>query len=171
VRQSEGDIRVYSEPNQGTTFKIYLPRVDAEAQSTPTTSPEECMPQGTESVLVVEDDPAVRRLATTVLRDRGYKVDEACDGAEALLAMGAGAHFDLVVTDVIMPKMSGKELSDRIRATTPKTKVLFMSGYTDDALALHGVLELEPELLFLEKPFSPSRLARKVRETIDSREP
>ena len=171
VRQSEGDIRVYSEPNQGTTFKIYLPRVDAEAQSTPTTSPEECMPQGTESVLVVEDDPAVRLLATTVLRDRGYKVDEACDGAEALLAMGAGAHFDLVVTDVIMPKMSGKELSDRIRATTPKTKVLFMSGYTDDALALHGVLELEPELLFLEKPFSPGRLARKVRETIDSREP
>jgi PAS domain S-box-containing protein len=165
VRQSEGDIRVYSEPNRGTTFKVYLPRVDTEVESSSKPASDDSMPQGTESILIVEDDAAVRRLATTVLRDRGYKVHEARDGAEALDAIGAGQHFDLVVTDVIMPKMSGKDLSERIRATTPQTKVLFMSGYTDDALALHGVLA--PEIVFLEKPFSPARLARKVRETID----
>ena len=165
ICQSEGDIRVYSEPNSGTTFKIYLPRVDVSATGGTAAPKPESLPAGTESVLIVEDEAAVRRLATSVLRDRGYQVQAACDGMEALDFIGQGARFDLVVTDVIMPKMSGKELNDRIKVVAPQTKVLFMSGYTDDALALHGVLD--PEFLFLEKPFSPARLARKVRETID----
>jgi signal transduction histidine kinase/ActR/RegA family two-component response regulator len=164
IRQSEGDIRVYSEPNCGTTFKIYLPRADA-AASASAARPGDDVPKGNESVLVVEDEAAVRRLTTSVLRDCGYRVKEACDGTEALELMKTGQSFDLVVTDVIMPRMSGRELYDRLKVTNPAVKVLFMSGYTDDALALHGVLE--SEFAFIEKPFSPSRLGRKVRETID----
>ena len=164
IRQSEGDIRVYSEPNCGTTFKIYLPRADA-AASASAARPGDDVPKGNESVLVVEDEAAVRRLTTSVLRDCGYRVKEACDGTEALELMKTGQCFDLVVTDVIMPRMSGRELYDRLKVTNPAVKVLFMSGYTDDALALHGVLE--SEFAFIEKPFSPSRLGRKVRETID----
>jgi len=164
IRQSEGDIRVYSEPNCGTTFKIYLPRADA-AASASAARPGDVVPKGNESVLVVEDEAAVRRLTTSVLRDCGYRVKEACDGTEALELMKTGQCFDLVVTDVIMPRMSGRELYDRLKVTNPAVKVLFMSGYTDDALALHGVLE--SEFAFIEKPFSPSRLGRKVRETID----
>ena len=167
ISQSDGDIRVYSEPNRGTTFKIYLPRADAQATPTPTAPQDELLPSGSESVLVVEDEAAVRRLATSVLRGRGYQVSEARDGAEALSFISQGTQFDLVLTDVIMPKMSGKELNDRIKAVAPHTKILFMSGYTDDALALHGVFD--PDFLFLEKPFSPGGLARKVRETIDMR--
>jgi CheY-like chemotaxis protein len=164
IRQSEGDIRVYSEPNSGTTFKIYLPRVDAAAVSVQEPKSGETMPRGSESILIVEDEAAVRRLASTVLRDCGYAVQETSDGAEALDVINGGTSFDLVVTDVIMPRMSGRELYDRLRATRPDVKVLFMSGYTDDALALHGVVE--PEFSFIEKPFSPFRFARKVRETI-----
>jgi PAS domain S-box-containing protein len=166
VCQSKGDIRVYSEPNCGTTFKIYLPRLDA--ASVPAASPAEgaVMPRGTESILVVEDEAAVRRLAVSVLRDCGYQVQEVCDGLEALALIDQETAFDLVITDVIMPKMSGRELYDRLKTTRPEIKVLFMSGYTDDALALHGVLDAE--FAFIEKPFSPSRLACKVRETIDA---
>ena len=124
------------------------------------------MPKGTESVLIVEDEAAVRRLATSVLRDRGYQVQEACDGAEALAVINKSAPFDLVLTDVIMPKMSGRVLYDHLKTSMPEVKVLFMSGYTDDALASHGVLDAE--FAFVEKPFSPSRLACKVREAIDA---
>jgi PAS domain S-box-containing protein len=164
VCQSDGDIRVYSEPNRGTTFKVYLPRVDATVPAVgKKVAP---MPAGTESVLIVEDEDAVRRLSTSVLRDCGYKVEHARDGAEALAMVNEGMAFDLIVTDVIMPKMSGRELHDRLKSTRPDIKVLFMSGYTDDALAVHGMLD--SEFAFIEKPFSPSRLACKVRETIDT---
>jgi PAS domain S-box-containing protein len=167
VSQSDGDIRLYSEPNRGTTFKIYLPRVDAPA-SAPARNPEsDVLPAGTESILVVEDDLAVRRLAMELLSECGYQVREAGDGAEAREIFNASPNFDLIVTDVIMPRMSGRELYDEIRTTAPQTQVLFMSGYTDDALAQHGVLE--PGLWFIEKPFSPARLARKVREVLDAR--
>jgi len=165
ICQSDGDIRVYSEPNCGTTFKIYLPRVDAPTTNTNGNNDPDTLPEGNESILIVEDEVAVRRLAATVLRTSGYRVQEARDGIEAYALIQANQPFDLVITDVIMPKMSGKELYDQIKATAPRIKVLFMSGYTDDALAHHGVLG--PELSFLEKPFSPSRLAQKVREVID----
>jgi len=166
ICQSDGDIRVYSELNCGTTFKIYLPRVDAPATTTTTTTDPETLPEGSESVLIVEDEASVRRLAASVLRGVGYRVQEARDAVEALSLIEARQPFDLVVTDVIMPKMSGKDLYDKIKVIAPRIKVLFMSGYTDDSLAHHGVLG--PELSFLEKPFSPAGLARKVREVIDS---
>jgi two-component system cell cycle sensor histidine kinase/response regulator CckA len=165
ICQSDGDIRVYSEVNCGTTFKIYLPRVDALVTTGANDPDADAMPNGKESLLIVEDEAAVRRLAVSVLRNCGYEVQEARDAMEALALIQTQPPFDLVITDVIMPKMSGKNLYDRIKVFAPRVKVLFMSGYTDDALAHHGVLE--PELAFLEKPFSPARLARKVREVID----
>lgn len=166
VCQSGGDIRVYSELNCGTTFKIYFPRVDAPATPIPEETDSDALPEGSESVLIVEDEASVRRLAASVLRGAGYQVQEARDAIEALALIEAKQPFDLVITDVIMPKMSGKDLYDKIKVIAPRIKVLFMSGYTDDALAHHGVLG--PELHFLEKPFSPSGLARKVREVADS---
>jgi PAS domain S-box-containing protein len=168
VSQSEGDIRVYSEPNCGTTFKIYLPRVREQHVDTPVHKLSTDLPRGTESLLMVEDDPAVRKLSVSVLRSCGYKIQEAVNAVEALSMMEQSASFDLVITDVIMPLMSGKELYDTIRQRFPSTRVLFISGYTDDALAHHGVLEAD--LSFLEKPFSPARLAQKVRAVLDDRD-
>jgi CheY-like chemotaxis protein len=165
ICQSEGDVRVYSELDCGTTFKIYLPRVDAPATPNGDPADPDTLPEGKESILIVEDEAAVRRLAASVLRSSGYQVQEARDAMEGLALIESKQPFDLVITDVIMPKMSGKELYDKIKVVAPRIKVLFMSGYTDDALAHHGVLG--PELSFLEKPFSPSRLANKVREVID----
>ncbi|HWD92292.1 MAG TPA: response regulator [Verrucomicrobiae bacterium] len=165
ICQSDGDIRVYSELNCGTTFKVYLPRVDAPTTAADTSIDPDALPEGSESILIVEDEAAVRRLAASVLRGAGYRVQEARDAIEAFTLIESKQPFDLVITDVIMPKMSGKELYDQIKVIAPRINVLFMSGYTDDALAHHGVLG--PELSFLEKPFSPAGLARKVREVID----
>jgi PAS domain S-box-containing protein len=162
ICQSNGDIRVYSELNNGTTFKIYLPRVNAPVSAIRPDAG--ALAPGNEQILIVEDDEAVRRLSASVLRGCGYKVHEAHDAVEALEQMDA-LELDLVLTDVIMPKMSGKELADHIKRAHPALKILFMSGYTDDALAHHGVLE--PGISFLEKPFSPARLTRKVRQVLD----
>jgi signal transduction histidine kinase/ActR/RegA family two-component response regulator len=164
ITQSGGDIRVYSELNSGTTFKIYLPRTDARPEPVAATNLETA-PPGTESILIVEDDPSVRELACVILRNCGYQVQESNDAFEALRLIKRNPNFDLVLTDVIMPQMSGKELHDAIKDQLPRTKVLLMSGYTDDALAHHGVLD--EGLSFLEKPFSPAKLARKVREVLD----
>jgi PAS domain S-box-containing protein len=165
VTQSGGDIRVYSEMNSGTTFKIYLPRTDAQPEAQ--TAPGDLeLPGGDESILVVEDDPAVRKLAGIILRERGYQVQESSNAFEALQLIRKNSSFDLVLSDVIMPQMSGKALSDEIRAHLPGMRILLMSGYTDDALANHGVLD--EGLSFLEKPFSPPRLTRKVRQVLDA---
>jgi two-component system cell cycle sensor histidine kinase/response regulator CckA len=165
VCQSGGDIRVYSEPGFGSTFKIYLPRTDAVKEQT-RSSEIESLPGGTERILVVEDDPAVRELAVTILREQGYEVGESNNAFEALALIRANASFDLILTDVIMPRMSGRELTDQIRSQLPKIKVLLMSGYTDDALAHHGVLE--DGISFLPKPFSPVQLTQKIREVLDT---
>lgn len=165
VTQSGGDIHVYSEPNSGTTFRIYLPRTDALLEPAATADTSD-MPTGTESILVVEDDPAVRRLAVVILGNCGYKIQESNNAFEALAVFRRNPNFDLIITDIIMPQMSGKELSDKIKMQRPHAKILLMSGYTDDALAHHGVLD--DGLLFLEKPFSPTKLARKVREVLDT---
>jgi PAS domain S-box-containing protein len=165
VCQSEGDIRVYSEPGSGTTFKIYLPRLDTENAGSPAPKGSNDLPHGKESLLVVEDDATVRKLVVKVLRGCGYEIHEAVNAIEAMAMIERDPAFDLVITDVIMPQMSGKELYDRIKTVMPKTRVLFISGYTDDALAHHGVLEAG--LSFLEKPFSPARLAQKVRAVLD----
>jgi len=165
ISQSGGDIRVYSELNHGTTFKIYLPRTDAAPESSVNTELNR-LPTGVESILVVEDEPAVRELAVLILRERGYQVQESGNAFEALALIRKNVAFDLVLTDVIMPQMSGKVLCDQIKSQIPHTKVLLMSGYTDDALAHHGVLD--EGLSFLEKPFSPLQLTRKVREVLDA---
>ncbi|EDY18155.1 multi-sensor hybrid histidine kinase [Chthoniobacter flavus Ellin428] len=166
VCQSGGDIRVYSEPGTGSTFKIYLPRLLTSSAeiSTPKASGE--LPRGQESVLMVEDDSSVRKLAASLLRSCGYQIQEAVDAIEALAIIDRHGAFDLVITDVIMPQMSGKELYSKIMQRAPGARVLFMSGYTDDALAHHGVLD--EGLHFLEKPFSPARLAQKVRTVLDN---
>jgi PAS domain S-box-containing protein len=166
VCQAGGDIRVYSEPNAGTTFKIYLP-VTETAQEKVAAGSSGQMPRGQETILVVEDDSGVRELAVNVLRRCGYRVQISNDAYEALEAIKGNPQFDLVITDVIMPRMSGKDLRDQIKTYRPDTEVLLMSGYAGDALAHRGVLD-EGGLFFLEKPFSPAELARKVRTILDA---
>ena len=167
VRQSGGDIRVYSEPDRGTAFKICFPRIDQRAATESAPSPNTSLSHGSETVLLVEDEISVRRLAASVLRKYGYIVHEAGDGVEALqlLSSDHSPKLDLIISDMIMPRMGGKELLERVRMKLPEVKVLLVSGYTDDALADHGALG--PGISFLEKPFSPKQLAQRVREVLE----
>ncbi|MDB6059502.1 MAG: Blue-light-activated protein [Verrucomicrobiales bacterium] len=165
ISQSGGDVRVYSEPGSGTTFKIYLPAIQSNVLPAPMIDETDALPGGTETILIVEDDEAVRTLASAVLGECGYSIELARDGAEALAVIESGRRFDMILTDVIMPKVSGRQLYDRAKEKLQTTKVLFMSGYTDDALANRGVLE--QGFNFLEKPFSPTGLANKVRKVLD----
>jgi CheY-like chemotaxis protein len=166
VKQSGGYIWVYSELGCGTTFKVYLPQVEAAATvDLPAPAPQ-AAPRGSETVLVVEDEPALRAVARRVLQRQGYAVLEAADGdaALALVATHQGP-LDLLVTDVVMPGLSGRDLADRLTAARPDLRVLFVSGYSGEALAHHGILD--PDLAYLEKPFNPDALAMKVREVLD----
>jgi CheY-like chemotaxis protein len=165
VKQSGGSIWVYSEAGRGSTFKVYLPRVDAPATEL-ARRPASEMPTGSETVLVVEDEAAVGKLAERILRRAGYKVLSAAGGGDALLLgeRHQGA-IDLLLTDVVMPQMSGRELAERLARICPGLKVLYMSGYTDNAIVHHGVLE--PGTSFIGKPFAAAELARKVREVLD----
>lgn len=164
VKQSRGYIYVYSEPGMGATFKIYLPRVDEDLEKRPT-EPKE-LPQGRETILVVEDEKDVRSLIVQILRKQGYKVIEAENGGEAFEAC---AHhkgkINLLLTDVVMPGMSGRELAEKLLCWQPEMKVLYMSGYTDDAMIRYGVLEAG--MNFMQKPFSMEALAQKVRQVLD----
>jgi PAS domain S-box-containing protein len=165
VTQAGGDIWVYSELGHGTSFKIYLPQVDA----VPTTAAavHVDLPRGTETVLLVEDAAAVRAVARQVLQRQGYRVLEASDGEDALyLAARHQGTIDLVLTDVVMPRAGGRELAERLLAVRPDTRVLYMSGYTDDSVVRHGILE--GGVTYLQKPFSPEGLARKVRDVLDA---
>jgi two-component system cell cycle sensor histidine kinase/response regulator CckA len=170
VKQSGGYIWVYSEPGHGTTVKVYLPRVAAAADATAIVAgPAAEPPQvrgGQETVLLVEDATPVRSLARKSLEARGYRVLDAADGAAALAVASAhGGAIDLLVTDVVMPGMSGRELAERLAPGRPRMKVLYTSGYTDDAMVRQGVLTAG--VAFLQKPFVPDVLARKVREVLD----
>jgi CheY-like chemotaxis protein len=165
VERFGGSVGVYTEAGVGTTFKVYLPRSE-EAARGPSGSVPVPPPRGTETVLLVEDDAAVRALAGHLLREAGYTVIEAASGRDALRAAdGHGAPVRLLVTDVVLPGMGGRELAARFRAAHPGARVLFMSGYTDDAVVRHGVLAAEAA--FLQKPFTAAGLAHKVRETLD----
>src|SRR5947207_8550048 len=169
VKQSGGFIWVYSEPGRGTTFKIYLPRVDAPAEAGAAATPGD-LPRGTETVLIVEDAAAVRAVMRHVLERQGYAVLEAASGAAALeLAAGHAGPSHLLLTDVIMPGLSGRQLADRLTALRSDTRVLYASGYTDDAVVRHGVLE--SGIAYLQKPFTTESLARKVREVLDRPNP
>jgi two-component system cell cycle sensor histidine kinase/response regulator CckA len=167
VKQSGGHISVYSEIARGSTFKIYLPQVEQEANTPIRSVPSLDLPRGTETILLVEDDPDLREMASTLLRRLGYTVLPAANGVEALSLKqqhGIG-HIDLLFTDVVMPHMSGKELSERVRASYPHTRVLFTSAYTENAIIHQGLLN--KGLALLQKPFTPSALARKLREVLD----
>ena len=165
VKQSGGHIWVYSEVDVGTTFKIYFPRVNAEQRRTSSTTLA-TTPRGSETILLVEDEDQVRALATKVLERQGYEVFHAHDAAAAIaLASKHGGRIHLLLTDVVMPKMSGRELVEKLGPTRPDMKVLFMSGYTDDTIVHHGVLGAG--VAFLQKPITPDTLARKVREVLD----
>jgi signal transduction histidine kinase len=167
VKQSGGYIMVESEAGRGTTFRIYLPRVEGTAVGPKRTTSSSLAPSGTETILLVEDEAGVRRLSLTVLETQGYVVLEAPSGDVALqVARSETGPIHLVVTDVVMPGMNGRELWDRLKVLRPDSRVLFMSGYTDDAIARHGVLE--PGIAFLQKPFTPFSLAQKVREVLDA---
>ena len=167
VKQSGGNIWLYSEPGRGTTFKIYLPRVDQPPEQPAAAPAPRAAPRGSETVLLVEDDEAVRALARKMLAAHGYTVLAAASGAEALkLAADHTGPIHLLVTDVVLPGMSGRELATRFQSVRPGLKVLYTSGYTDDAVVHHGVLD--PGIAFLQKPFTSGTLARKVRETLDS---
>jgi two-component system, cell cycle sensor histidine kinase and response regulator CckA len=166
VKQSGGYIWVYSEPGQGSTFKVYLPRVEEAAEVVIEDRKEKKIGSGTETILLVEDDEAVRELARTVLASRGYNVLVATKPTDAeRLCDERAEEIRLLLTDVVMPGLSGREIARRIGTRYPKIKVLYMSGYTDNVIARGGVLE--EGLAFLQKPFTPSTLVEKVREILD----
>ena len=169
VAQSGGHIWVYSEPGQGTTFKIYLPR-ELSAKMTVTTSRLAAVPTsptGTETILVVEDEEAILNIAKRILREAGYTVLTAASPDDALMACKAQqGKIHLLLTDVVMPQMGGRVLAETLVVARPGIKVLYMSGYTDDAIVHHGTLD--PGTHFITKPFTAADLARKVREVLDS---
>lgn len=168
VTQSGGSIWVYSEIGKGTTFKVYLPRVDEEANEIGrTTADKQEMPKGIETVLLVEDDESVRELAKMVLDGNGYNVLEAESGNVALLICeGYEETIHLLLTDVVMPEMSGLELAKQLETMHPEMRVLYMSGYTDNAIIHHGILSEGTN--YIQKPFLPSALAKKIREVLDA---
>jgi len=163
VKQSGGNIWVYSEPGLGTTFKIYLPGVDESFEEMREKVTKEEFPRGNETILVVEDEEDVRRLAVRILERQGYRVLGASSGDDALVLSKEPIH--LMLTDVVMPGMSGRQLADQLISLHPKMKVLYMSGYTDDAIVHHGVLE--EGVNYIQKPFTIDGLTRKVREVLD----
>ena len=167
VKQSGGYVWVYSEPDQGTTFKIYLPRVDQPAERAGTERPLIGVMRGTETILLVEDDPQLRELSSSVLGHCGYRVLTAATPEQGL-AICESNHRDirLLVTDVVMPRMNGRQLAERIQKARPQIRVLYISGYTDNAIVHYGVLD--PGLWFLAKPFTLSALVAKVREVLDA---
>ena len=166
VKQSGGNIWVYSEPGKGTTFKIYLPREDEPLEEVVERVAGGELHRGDETILVVEDNDEVREVAVRIISGQGYRVLEASQGLDAFLIFTEhDGPIHLLLTDVVMPKMSGRELAETLMSIRPRIKVLYMSGYTDNAIVHHGVLERGMD--FIQKPFAVDTLARKVREVLD----
>ncbi|MGZ3494927.1 MAG: ATP-binding protein [Thermodesulfobacteriota bacterium] len=166
VKQSNGHIWVYSEPGKGTTFKIYLPRVNEPVEGIRKEVLREEVPRGNETILIVEDEEPVRILAKKILEEQGYRILESFNGDEALLACETSKNpIHLMLADIVMPGMNGSELAKLLRPLHPETKILFMSGYTDTAIVHQGVLE--KGVNYIQKPFTMERLAKKVREVLD----
>lgn len=167
VKQSGGNIRVNSELGHGTSFKVYLPELTMAAAEPKRAAGETSLAAGSETILLVEDEDVVRGLARKILERAGYNVLEASRGAEAFrLCLERTEPIDLLLTDVVMPETSGKEVADRLTERYPGLKVLFMSGYTDETIVHQGVLD--PNIEFIQKPFTPFTLARKVRDVLDA---
>ncbi len=170
IKQSGGNIWTYSEPGQGTTFKIYLPRVEKTARIYKPKARPSMAPGGTETILLVEDEEAVRTMVSKILKNKGYTVLEAAHSKEAFeICERHEGPIHLMVTDVIMPQMSGRELAERLASILPEMRVLYMSGYPDNTIVQHGVLE--PGTAFLQKPFTLNALELKVREVMDGARP
>jgi len=166
VKQNNGFIWVYSEPGQGSTFKVYLPRAEGDADSEEKQRLPVIELDGSETILIVEDDEGLRKFTQNALQMHGYKVLDAENGEDALkIGKEHEGPIHLMITDVVMPKMGGKEAAERLQPFYPQMKVIYMSGYTDNAIVQHGVLA--PGLNFIQKPFSPEGLAHKVREVLD----
>jgi len=166
VKQAGGDIWVYSEPGKGTTFKLYFPRVSEPVADAGAGDAVPARHTGGETILVVEDEQAVRDLTVRILRQLGYTILTASSGAEALeISQSHKGHIDLLLTDVVMPNMSGRQLADSLHLSRPKTKVLFLSGYTENTVVHHGVLDAGVD--FLPKPFSRENLSKKLREVLN----
>jgi two-component system, cell cycle sensor histidine kinase and response regulator CckA len=168
IKQAGGHLSVYSEPGRGSTFRVYVPRIDAPADEADEQGPSERSRAGTETILVAEDESAVRAFVRTILEPEGYTVLLAENPAQALaLLEGHPGHVDLLLTDVVMPGSSGGELAARLKALRPGIKVVFMSGYTGEAISRHAVLE--PGVAFLQKPFSCDGLLEKLRTVLDEK--
>jgi CheY-like chemotaxis protein len=167
VKQSGGSIEVYSEVGKGTTVKIYLPLVEESAREAKEEPHGINLSGGSETVLLVEDEEVVRDISAAILRKLGYRVLQASNGMQAIGMAREYAHrIDLLMTDVVMPGMNGRELSERLLDIHPETKVLFASGYTEDAIVQHGVLE--EGVSFIGKPYSPPALAKKIRDVLET---
>lgn len=167
IKQSGGHIKLYSEPGEGTTVRMYLPRaVDAAVPMAQQAISPLVLPRGSATILLVEDEPAVREIATAILRELGYRVLEAADGEEGLRVFGAhAAEVDLLLTDVVLPgAVRGRELAERIKAIRPQIRVLYMSGYTENSIVHHG--RLDDGVQLLSKPFKRDQLARKVADVL-----
>jgi CheY-like chemotaxis protein len=167
IKQHAGSIFVYSEPNVGSTFKIYLPAT-GEAVETVVMEEQDIMLHGTETILVVEDEPSILRLVVDTLQPLGYTLLEASSGPEALRISGSTeGEIDLLLTDVIMPEMNGKELADIIKKSRPSIKILFMSGYTDETVIHHHIMD--STMNFLQKPLTPKKLVSKLSQVLDKK--
>ncbi|HEV8455856.1 MAG TPA: response regulator, partial [Gemmatimonadales bacterium] len=168
IKQTGGYVWVYSEPGQGTTFKVYLPVDEGSVQVAAASSPP--VQASGERVLIVEDEPAVRYMMSRALKVHGYNVLEASDGPEALrLVEGANGVLDLIITDVMIPGLDGMELARRAARIAPDLPILFMSGYTDHDIVRRGLLD--PNQPFLQKPFTPDALVRRVAELLKHKKP
>jgi two-component system cell cycle sensor histidine kinase/response regulator CckA len=168
VKQSGGYIWVDSDLGKGTIFRIYLPRIDEKVLSSEENGAPERIPKGNETILLVEDEETVRNLSRQILEACGYKVIEADNGRDALsICLQQDCKIDLLITDVVMPKMSGRQLVERLARLRPEITVLYMSGYTDDAVVRQGAIETDSN--FIQKPFTFNTLTDKVRELLDAK--
>ena len=166
VKQSGGNIWVYSERDQGTTFKIYLPKTTDELSGAKRIESDNLIDGKGEMILVIEDEPSLRKLCERILNALNYNVRVASNGDEALLLVEEQKLCpDLILTDVVMPKMSGKDLVGHLKKNLPDLKVLYMSGYTDNAIVHHGILD--PGTAFIQKPFSKSKLGKAIKSALD----